>query len=266
MSSAAAPKDVRGAEAVLSARNLVKHFPVRSRGLVRRRIGEVHAVCDVSLDLYPHETLGLVGESGCGKSTTARLLLNLIPATSGSVYYQGHDLTTLGRSAMRPLRRDLQIVFQDPFASLDPRMPVSELIAEPLRIHAGTAARGGSVSVSCCGWSDSALSTPTGTRTSSPAVSGSGSASRGHWHCEPKVLVLDEPVSALDVSIQAGVLNLLEALQEKFGLSYLFVSHDLSVVRHIADRVAVMYLGRIVEVAHHRSALHGAPPIRTPRR
>src|SRR5690606_21691646 len=120
---------------VLSARNLVKHFPVRSRGLVRRRIGEVHAVCDVSLDLYPHETLGLVGESGCGKSTTARLLLNLIPATSGSVYYQGHDLTTLGRSAMRPLRRDLQIVFQDPFASLDPRMPVSELIAEPLRIH-----------------------------------------------------------------------------------------------------------------------------------
>ncbi|MGH3997121.1 MAG: ATP-binding cassette domain-containing protein, partial [Pseudonocardiaceae bacterium] len=120
---------------VLSVRNLVKHFPVRGHGLTRRRVGDVHAVCDVSFDLYPHETLGLVGESGCGKTTTARVLLNLQPATAGHVHYQGTDLTRLPRKAMRRLRRELQIVFQDPYAALDPRLPVNEIVAEPLRVH-----------------------------------------------------------------------------------------------------------------------------------
>src|SRR5262245_52756523 len=123
------------AQPVIAVRNLVKHFPVRSRGLIRRRVGDVHAVCDISFDIQSHETLALVGESGCGKSTTARLLLNLIPATAGQVYYNGRDLLPLSRAQMRPIRRDLQIVFQDPFASLDPRMTVFEIVAEPLRIH-----------------------------------------------------------------------------------------------------------------------------------
>src|SRR5215468_2417205 len=122
-------------EPVVSVRNLVKHFPVRSRGLIRRKIGDVHAVCDISFDINRHETLSLVGESGCGKTTTGRLMLNLVPATAGSVTYKGKDVTKISRAAMRPLRRDLQIVFQDPFASLDPRMTINEIIAEPLRVH-----------------------------------------------------------------------------------------------------------------------------------
>jgi oligopeptide transport system ATP-binding protein len=236
-------------ETMISVRNLVKHFPVHSRGLIRRRIGEVHAVCDISFDIHSHETLGLVGESGCGKSTTARLLLNLLKATSGSVQYAGRDLVTLSRAEMRPLRRDLQIVFQDPFASLDPRMTVFEIIAEPLRIHGLFSANGrGKVRdlMATVG-----LNPEHGNRY--PHEFSGGQRQRigvaRALALRPKVLLLDEPVSALDVSIQAGVLNLLEDLQEEFGLSYLFVSHDLSVVRHIADRVAVMYLGRIVETA-----------------
>jgi oligopeptide/dipeptide ABC transporter ATP-binding protein len=232
---------------VLSARNLVKHFPVRSKGLFKRRIGEVHAVCDVSLDLRSHQTLGLVGESGCGKSTTARLLLNLIPPTAGSVTYGSRDLIRLSRAAMRPVRRDLQIVFQDPFASLDPRMTVFELIAEPLRIH-GLFSDGGREKVRAL-LKTVGLNPEHGNRY--PHEFSGGQRQRigvaRALALRPKVLILDEPVSALDVSIQAGVINLLEELQQEFGLSYLFVSHDLSVVRHIADHVAVMYLGRIVE-------------------
>jgi oligopeptide/dipeptide ABC transporter ATP-binding protein len=236
---------------VLSVRNLVKHFPVRSRGVIRRRIGDVHAVCDVSFDLNTHETLGLVGESGCGKTTTGRLLLNLIKATSGQVWYGGKDLTKLSPSDMRPLRRDLQIVFQDPFASLDPRMTISEIVAEPLRIHG------------LFGNSESGRKTvrellrtvglnPEHGNRYAHEFSGGQRQRIGVARAlalRPKVLILDEPVSALDVSIQAGVINLMEDLQEEFGLSYLFISHDLSVIRHIADRVAVMYLGRIVEIA-----------------
>lgn len=234
---------------VLSARNLVKHFPVRAKGVFKRRVGDVHAVCDVSFDLYPRETLGLVGESGCGKSTTARLLLNLIPVTSGSVDYQQRDLTSLSRAQMRPIRRDLQIVFQDPFASLDPRMTVFEIIAEPLRIH-GRFGNGGRQAVRDL-LRTVGLNPEHGNRY--PHEFSGGQRQRigvaRALALRPKVMVLDEPVSALDVSIQAGVINLLEELQQELDLSYVFVSHDLSVVRHIANRVAVMYLGRIVEIA-----------------
>ena len=242
--------DVCGsAQPVLSVRNLVKHFPVRGPGLARRLVGEVHAVCDVSFDLYRHETLGLVGESGCGKTTTARVLLNLQPATAGHVHYQDTDLTRLPRKAMQRLRRELQIVFQDPYAALDPRLPVNEIVAEPLRIH-GLFSPSGREDVrellALVG-----LNPEHGNRY--PHEFSGGQRQRigiaRALALRPKVLILDEPVSALDVSIQAGVLNLLKDLQAQLGLSYLFVSHDLSVVRHVADRIAVMYLGRIVETA-----------------
>jgi peptide/nickel transport system ATP-binding protein/oligopeptide transport system ATP-binding protein len=242
---------------VLSVRNLVKHFPVRSRGLLRRQVGEVHAVCGVSFDLAEWETLGLVGESGCGKSTTARAVLNLQPATSGEVYYQGRELTSLSRNEMRELRRDLQIVFQDPYASLDPRMPVNEIVAEPLRIHGRYGDDGRDVVRDLL--RTVGLKPEHGNRF--PHEFSGGQRQRigvaRALALRPKVLVLDEPVSALDVSIQAGVLNLLDELQSELGLSYLFVSHDLSVVRHIADRIAVMYLGRIVETGTSQQLFEG---------
>ncbi|GAA3822702.1 MULTISPECIES: ABC transporter ATP-binding protein [Amycolatopsis] len=234
---------------VLSARNVVKHFPVRSGGLIRRQIGEVQAVSGVSFDIYERETLALVGESGCGKSTTARVVLNLQPATAGEVFFEGTELSKLQRKQMQSLRRQMQIVFQDPYASVDPRMPVNEIIAEPLRIH-NLYEKGGRERVR-------ELLATVGLRPEHgnryPHEFSGGQRQRigiaRALALQPKLLVLDEPVSALDVSIQAGVLNLLQDLQSEFGLSYLFVSHDLSVVRHIANRIAVMYLGKIVETA-----------------
>ncbi|ADH69919.1 MULTISPECIES: ABC transporter ATP-binding protein [Nocardiopsis] len=254
----AAPADGGPREAILTVKDLVKNFPIRSKGLLRRRIGEVQAVSGVSLELREHETLALVGESGCGKSTTARLMLQLIRQTSGEVSYMGQPLHTLSPRQMRPLRRDLQLVFQDPFASLDPRMTVSDIIAEPLRIHGqgnGTAKKRVRELLDLVG-----LNAEHGSRY--PHEFSGGQRQRigiaRALALNPKVLILDEPVSALDVSIQAGVINLLEDLQDDLGLSYLFVSHDLSVVKHIADRVAVMYLGKIVETGT-TAELFGAP-------
>ena len=244
---ASAPKG----EPVLSVRNLAKHFPIRSKGLIRRKVGDVHAVCDVSFDIYDRETVCIVGESGCGKTTTGRLVLNLVPASSGSVVWHGQDLTTMSPRAMRPLRRDMQIVFQDPFASLDPRMTVNELVAEPLRIHGQFRGENRGREQVRDLLAQVGLNPEHGSRYSHE-FSGGQRQRIGIARAlalKPKLLVLDEPVSALDVSIQAGVINLLEDLQEEYGLAYMFISHDLSVIRHIADRVVVMYLGKVVETA-----------------
>jgi peptide/nickel transport system ATP-binding protein len=244
---------------VIGVIDLVKHYPITSGRLVRRRVGETHAVCGVSLELRERETLGLVGESGCGKSTTARSILQLLPATAGSVRFEGEELTTQTRRQLRPLRQHVQVVFQDPFASLDPRMPVGEIVAEPLHVHERWDHRTGPARVA-------ELFRLVGLnpehRNRYPHEFSGGQRQRvgiaRALALEPKVLVLDEPVSALDVSIQAGVVNLLEDLQDRLGLSYLFIAHDLSVVRHICDRVAVMYLGKIVETGT-RSQVYEAP-------
>ncbi|MDQ2826652.1 MAG: ATP-binding cassette domain-containing protein [Actinomycetota bacterium] len=236
---------------VLSVRDLVKEFPARGGG-------KVHAVSGVSFDLFEGETLGLVGESGCGKSTTARCVVRLIEPTAGQVLFRGRDVLKLSRKELRELRADLQIVFQDPFASLNPRMRVGSIVAEPLIIHGMSAkdarARAGELLELVRLRPEHAGRYPHEFSSGQRQRIGVARAVA----LEPDVLVLDEPVSALDVSIQAGVLNLLEELRDNLNLSYLFIAHDLSVVRHISDRVAVMYLGRIVETGS-RDDIYGHP-------
>jgi peptide/nickel transport system ATP-binding protein len=234
---------------LISVHDLVKHFPIRGGKLVRHTVGEAHAVCGVSFDLAERETLGLVGESGCGKSTTARTVLQLLPATSGSVRYRDTELTGQSRKQLRPMRQHLQVVFQDPYASLDPRMPVGEIVGEPLKVHGRWNRTTGPARVDRL---FELVGLNPEHRNRFPHEFSGGQRQRvgiaRALALDPKVLVLDEPVSALDVSIQAGVVNLLEELQDRLGLAYLFIAHDLSVVRHICDRVAVMYLGKIVEI------------------
>lgn len=249
---------------ILDVRNLKMHFPIR-KGLLRRTVGHVRAVDGVDLHVYQGETLGLVGESGCGKTTTGRLILRAMQPTEGEIFFRHNDqmldITKVPADQMKPLRREMQIIFQDPFSSLNPRMTVLDIISEPLVIHGmakGDDLRG----------QVRELLEMVGLRAQHMnrypyAFSGGQRQRLGIARAlalRPKLIVADEPVSALDVSIQAQVINLLEDLQSEFGLTYVFIAHDLSVVEHISDRVAVMYLGTIVELAPatelYRTPLH----------
>ena len=238
-----------GREVILQAENLVKHYPIRA-GVLRRTVGHVKAVDGVSFELYKGETLGIVGESGCGKSSLGRMLMRLEEPTGGRLTFDGVDVYSQKGSAMRRLRRDIQIVFQDPYTSLNPRKTVGDIIGEPFDIHPDAVPKSGKRRrvqelLELVGLNPEHINRY-------PHQFSGGQRQRigiaRGVALNPKVIICDEPVSALDVSVQAQVVNLLESLQDELGLAYIFIAHDLSVVRHISDRVAVMYLGKIAEI------------------
>ncbi|GIJ81177.1 peptide/nickel transport system ATP-binding protein [Micromonospora phaseoli] len=249
MTAPASPTKVRG-ETILDVNHLVKHFPITQGVLFQKKVGAVKAVDGVSFELRRGETLGIVGESGCGKSTLARLLMRLEKPTAGRATLAGRDLFAASGGELRRIRRNMQMVMQDPYTSLNPRMTVGDIIGEPFEIHPEAAPKG-SRQRQVQELLDVVGLNPEHINRYPHQFSGGQRQRIGIARAlalRPEVIVCDEPVSALDVSIQAQVINLLEQLQEEFGLSYIFIAHDLSVVRHIADRVAVMYLGRIVEI------------------
>ena len=262
--------------ALVEVRDLVKHFPVRG-GILQRKVADLKAVDGISFDINPGEVLGLVGESGCGKTTTGRLLLRLLEPTSGRITFDGTDLLATGAAQLKAIRAQMQIVFQDPYASLDPRLPISEIVGEGLSNHGMKDRRQREATVA-------EILEKVGLRRYNinryPHEFSGGQRQRiglaRALVLRPKFVVADEPVSALDVSIQSQVLNLMAELKDEFGLTYLFISHNLGVVQHVSDRVAVMYLGKIVELAHsvdlyrspkhpYTQALLSAVPLPNPR-
>ncbi|WP_103529821.1 ABC transporter ATP-binding protein, partial [Streptomyces sp. SM12] len=245
MTSTATPR-----EPILEVRDLVKHFPLTQGIVLRRQVGAVQAVDGVSFELYPGETLGIVGESGCGKSTVAKLLMSLERPTSGEIFYKGEDISRLSGRALKAVRRNIQMVFQDPYTSLNPRMTVGDIIGEPFEIHPEVAPKGDREAkvrelLDVVGLNPEYINRY-------PHQFSGGQRQRigiaRGLALNPEIIICDEPVSALDVSVQAQVINLMEKLQDEFGLAYMFIAHDLSIVRHISDRVGVMYLGKIVEI------------------
>ncbi|HMD51336.1 MAG TPA: dipeptide ABC transporter ATP-binding protein [Solirubrobacteraceae bacterium] len=246
--------------ALVEVRGLVKHFPITRGVIVQRRIGAVRAVDGISFDLDRGETLGIVGESGCGKSTTARLLMRLLDCTEGEICFEGEDITRLRGARLKAIRREMQMIFQDPYSSLNPRKTVGSIVAEPFAIH-GLLRGKGERKRAVQELMETVGLNPEHYNRFPHEFSGGQRQRIGVARAlalKPKLLIADEPVSALDVSIQAQVLNLLRDLQRRLGLTLLFIAHDLSVIRHMCDRVAVMYLGKIVEVGP-REAIYDYP-------